>query len=499
MEKIKKEGLLVMALLFVITAIIMIKPLNDLDEVWNYNFAKNISEGNLPYKDFSIIITPLVPIISSVFLNIFGNELLVMRGLAVILCTAIIYIVYKILERLKVNKKLNYTFIIGLICIFLPHFRIDYNFFVLLNILIIMYIELKDGSKDKALLANIKKDIGLGILAGICICSKQTTGLVVALMLLVYKLVYITNIKEFKLFIKKMFFRAIGVAIPLLVLLGYFISNNIMNDFIDYCILGINTFSNSIPYTDLILKSNLIVKILAVIVPVFLVSSIVIYIKKKCKKEELEYNLLTIIPFALASMIVAFPISDEIHFLVGALPSMISLVYGINILARKIKSEKNKKFLKDILRCCNILMSTSGLITACLMLCECIITARNYTQTNHFKYIIQTETMANSIKTVNEYRESQDKKVYILDATSAIYTIPLDQYTKNYDMFVVGNFGKDGEDGIIEDLKTKEDCIILIKNENHERNWQNPEKVREYIIENMEKIGEVDVFDIYEN
>ena len=144
-------------------------------------------------------------------------------------------------------------------------------------------------------------------------------------------------------------------------------------------------------------------------------------------------------------------------------------------------------------------MSTSGLITACLMLCECIITARNYTQTNHFKYIIQTETMANSIKTVNEYRESQDKKVYILDATSAIYTIPLDQYTKNYDMFVVGNFGKDGEDGIIEDLKTKEDCIILIKNENHERNWQNPEKVREYIIENMEKIGEVDVFDIYEN
>ena len=335
MEKIKKEGLLVMALLFVITAIIMIKPLNDLDEVWNYNFAKNISEGNLPYKDFSIIITPLVPIISSVFLNIFGNELLVMRGLAVILCTAIIYIVYKILERLKVNKKLNYTFIIGLICIFLPHFRIDYNFFVLLNILIIMYIELKDGSKDKALLANIKKDIGLGILAGICICSKQTTGLVVALMLLVYKLVYITNIKEFKLFIKKMFFRAIGVAIPLLVLLGYFISNNIMNDFIDYCILGINTFSNSIPYTDLILKSNLIVKILAVIVPVFLVSSIVIYIKKKCKKEELEYNLLTIIPFALASMIVAFPISDEIHFLVGALPSMISLVYGINILARK--------------------------------------------------------------------------------------------------------------------------------------------------------------------
>ena len=36
------------------------------------------------------------------------------------------------------------------------------------------------------------------------------------------------------------------------------------------------------------------------------------------------------------------------------------------------------------------------------------------------------------------------------------------------------------------------------RQDQYSRNWQNPEKVREYIIENIDKIGEIDTFDIYE-
>ena len=39
---------------------------------------------------------------------------------------------------------------------------------------------------------------------------------------------------------------------------------------------------------------------------------------------------------------------------------------------------------------------------------------------------------------------------------------------------------------------------MLIKSEQYSRNWQNPEKVRKYIIKNMNKTGEINVFDIYE-
>ena len=99
---------------------------------------------------------------------------------------------------------------------------------------------------------------------------------------------------------------------------------------------------------------------------------------------------------------------------------------------------------------------------------------------------------------IDEYIKSQDKKVYILDPISALYTIPIDVYNKNYDMFLIGNLGKDGEQGIIEDIKNEEDAIYLVKNEQYLRNWQNPEGVREYVINNLEKTGELLYFDIYQ-
>lgn len=500
MEKVKKEGLIIIALLLVVAAIIMMKPLNDLDEIWNFNFAKNIAEGKLPYKDFNMITTPAVPLISSIFLKIFGSELIVMRILAVILCTAILYMVYKILEYLKVNKHLNFIFLAFLSYIFISHFRIDYNFFVLLNILIIIYIELKDG-RDRNIILNVsKKDIILGILAGICVCSKQTTGLVVTAVVIFNKLLYVADFKEFKLFLKKSIIRMIGVLIPLVSLAIYFLANSLLNDFINYCILGISTFSNSKTYINLFVETNWIIKILCVIVPVFLIVSTIIYLINKYKKKEYNSYLLTVLVYSLASMIVVFPIADDIHFLVGALPSFIGIIYVIyEFIKKKVKNEEQSKFIKSNTKTCSYLIIAVGCIVSGISLFNYLTLAGNYTYFSHYKYIIQEEKLENSIKAVNEYMQNQDKEVYMLDPASATYTIPLDKYTKNYDMLLIGNLGKDGENGIIQDLQNKENCIILIRNDEYERNWQNPEKVREYVIENMNKIGQISVFDIYEN
>ena len=102
------------------------------------------------------------------------------------------------------------------------------------------------------------------------------------------------------------------------------------------------------------------------------------------------------------------------------------------------------------------------------------------------------------VKNIGEYINSSQKKVYILDATASVYMIPIDKYNKDYDMFLKGNLGKDGEEGQIEKLKNEENAIILIMNSKYKRNWQNPEKVRSYIINNKEKTGEIGNFEIYE-
>ena len=444
MKSIKKEWIIVITLLFILASIIITRPLNDLDEIWNYNFARNIAEGKMPYKDFNMIQTPLVPILCSVFLNIFGNELIVMRILAIILCAVILFITYKILQKLKVNKYLSFTFIIFLIYILKDHFRIDYNFFVLLNVLIIIYMELKlisDIKSNEDILIASRKDIFLGILAGICICSKQTTGICVSIVLLGYHILNVRSFEEFKSYLKKAIFRAVGILVPILILAIYFTVNNLWKDFIDYCILGISTFTNYIPYSNLISNSKILIKILSIIIPIFLISTIFRIFINKLRKKEFNKKLLVLVVYAIAQSVVVFPISDDIHFLVGAFPTMIAIVYVISILGQKFKNKKIKIFIKEYLKVFNILAAITCSSLAIMSIYNYVIKAREYNSLEHFNYISQSEEQINGIKEMGKYIQSQNKKVYILDATSAIYTIPINRYTKNYDMLMKGNFG----------------------------------------------------------
>ena len=116
----------------------------------------------------------------------------------------------------------------------------------------------------------------------------------------------------------------------------------------------------------------------------------------------------------------------------------------------------------------------------------------------HFKYLPLDKESISDTKKINEFVLSNDKKVYILDASAVIYMIPINRYNKDFDMFLNGNLGSQGEFGQIEKIKQEKNILILIKNKNYRRNWQNPEKVRDYILNNMNKLGEIGVFDIYE-
>ena len=146
----KKNDLLIVIFIFItIFSIIIVKPISDLDEIWNYNTARVISEGLIPYKDISMITTPLLPMITAVFLKIIANELIVSRIIAAILWTGILYTVYKIFEELfkEKNVALICTALIGILC--RDIYCIDYNVTVLFIALIVLYQELKNiNSQD---------------------------------------------------------------------------------------------------------------------------------------------------------------------------------------------------------------------------------------------------------------------------------------------------------------------------------------------------------------
>ena len=103
-RKILKNKILFIGFMLIASGNAFVQAFSNLDEIWIYNFARCIVDGLLPYRDFSIIITPLFPMISAIFLKIFGNEMVVLRGIEVIEIAAILFMTFKVLKRLNVNK-----------------------------------------------------------------------------------------------------------------------------------------------------------------------------------------------------------------------------------------------------------------------------------------------------------------------------------------------------------------------------------------------------------
>ena len=142
-RKIFENIAIYIAIFMAVSSIILTREIGDLDEIWNYNFANCITKGLVPYRDFNIVITPLLPIIEGIILKILPNELIIMRILAVILASSILFMLYKILQTLKTNKSLNILAVLTIGYLLKNYYCIDYNFFVLFLTLIIIYLEMK--------------------------------------------------------------------------------------------------------------------------------------------------------------------------------------------------------------------------------------------------------------------------------------------------------------------------------------------------------------------
>ena len=106
--------------------------------------------------------------------------------------------------------------------------------------------------------------------------------------------------------------------------------------------------------------------------------------------------------------------------------------------------------------------------------------------------------MIESIKEVDDYILRQEQEVYILDARAGVYMIPINRYNKNYDMFLIGNLGGEGSNGIIEDLQSKENAKLLLLSNEHNLNWQTPLDIIKYVKQNYNKIEKIGSFDVYE-
>ena len=286
----------------------------------------------------------------------------------------------------------------------------------------------------------------------------------------------------------------------------YLLVTNSLIDFINYTILGIKTFSNKIAYTGLLQDDNLEIRILAVLIPAsIMLNAIILLIARILKRENDEFkNILTILIYSVSIIIVMYPISDKIHFLIGSFIALIGLIYQIyllgKILYRKIRLAQKYKVYKITTLLIQVIIFVEIAIYGINNLYNYIKVEKNE-RIAHYKNIEISEGLIERIDEIDAYiseQENNGKKVYILDAEAAIYMIPLNKYNKDYDMFLKGNIGKDGEQGQIEKIQNRNDNeLYLIRNSKLRSNWQTPLNVVNYVRNNLEKIGEISIYEVF--
>ena len=338
------------------------------------------------------------------------------------------------------------------------------------------------------------------------ICTKQSIGATLAIIAVGYKLLFVENKEQFKEYIKSAGTRILGILIPVIFITVYLLVTNSLIDFINYAILGIKTFSNKIAYTGLLQDDNLEIRILAVLIPAsIMLNAIILLIARILKRENNEFkNILTILIYSVSIIIVMYPISDKIHFLIGSFIALIGLIYQIyllgKILYRKIRLAQKYKVYKITTLLIQVSIFVGIAIYGINNLYNYIKVEKNK-RIDHYKNIEISEGLIERIDEIDAYiseQENNGKKVYILDAEAAIYMIPLNKYNKDYDMILKGNIGKDGEQGQIEKIQNRNDKeLYLIRNSKLRSNWQTPLNVVNYVRNNLEKIGEISIYEIF--
>lgn len=490
-----------------ISPIILSRNLSDLDEIWNYNFARNIADGLVPYRDFNMLQTPLLPFIAGLFLKLFGNELIVMRILAILLISSIFFMIYKILRILKVHILYNLSFLFILFILLQNYICIDYNFAILLLTLILIYLELKNFNNSNI---RVSHSFIVGLICGCCILLKQSTGALISFASVIFPIFTFRNKIEWKAYFKFSIIKILGMLIPIILLVIYLICNHALIDFVDYTILGMKTFSNSISYKKLILSSNRGIQLLSIGLPIFiLISSI--YLARKNRKDLYGFYF-----YGLASLIVIYPIADHIHFLIGITPLFILFAYLLfeliifinNLGNRKVTTCKNIKtnllinikiYLYELLKCFIAVGIICYIVTSCFLLNKYFNNSEKEHNIYHYKNIPISEQLKNKIMEIDYYILNENNKIYILDSEAAIYMISLNKYNKNFDMFLKGNLGSQGELGQIKKINQLESGTkLFIKNNQYSLNWQTPLEVISYVRNNFNKIDEVSIFDVYE-
>ena len=478
---LKKRGNLIAIIIIILSIIGISLNVNIIvsDELWNFQNIYKMYNGFELYKDANVIITPLFFYIGNLFFYIFGANFLSFRLYNIIIDIILFFSTYVLCKKLKIPKAVS--LIIVLIFIVIDKYNIiltmaNYNILALAFYVIGVICFLKEK-------LTVKDFILQGIITFFIIFTKQNIGIF-------YLVAIITLIFLEKVTIKKKIINIIALLAPVsilgIVVAMFFYYFGILNDFINYTVLGIVEFGQK--NVDMHLPFFICV-ILVNALNIFIIK--VMY-KKRILKDKEYKKAIKLMIFSIFSSFFMFPIVNRAHFVYGMYLSLILLMYIINYISLNIFKYKYLKIIKYI-----------TFIFVCITISSSLLSYMNWKENKitdedspYYGGVMQEE-LDKKIRNISEYIKNSDKKVIVLSADAALYMINLKESNGKMDLPFKGNLGHSGEKGLIEELSKLQDIEILIKKEEKEIQWQESKQVRKFIINTYQYQGEIEDYMIY--
>ncbi len=425
---------------------LFISPVN-FDEIWSYGFAYSIGKGYLPYKDFNMVITPFYPFFMSLFLKIFSSNILTVDIVFSLLLTFCSFLLFRMF------KEKAYLIILFF---FFPHnFSYpNYNTFMFILLIIILYIE----NKEKNIFKKIDNDYLIGFLIGICILTKQNIGLFLIL----------PSICFFHKNKGKLSKRFLGLSIPLIIFLIYLIISKTFFYFIDLCFLGLFDFTGNNNGLDFYFLISLILIII----------TIIFIIKEKDKRKVLTYS------YVLAFYSILIPIFDFGHFFEAFRAFIIILIL------------KNKRIFFNYKIVVLLIIFLMGLFTF-----QTNINGGKFIFPNKlkdFNYRLIDEQSLEFIEEINNFiNENASQEIIIFTPNAFFFKINNDLKIDKLDVINKGNWGINGSKKILETLRKKKNCLVIIAKGELDKSSQMDKKALNYVINKGKHVKTIRIYDIY--
>ena len=474
----------VLMLLMILLATISVTfhyPFRPYDLIWNFGNMYKLFLGYKIYEEVAIIITPLCFYIGELFFKLFGANYLVYNIYNLLIEIAFYTCFFAILKKVIKNIKIR-DLILGILMFSFggalgtngPNYIPLSAIFIMLLVITNLYMK---NSKWRRVVN--------GILAALAFLSYQKAGAAAVLTIIIYE---VFNKEETKKSTK--FLNLCISGISMIVCVGayivYLLLNNNLQSFLDIAILGIGDFTANYAIEKAAALRIILIGIITIAMFIILI---------RYKKNN-DYSIL-LFGANISSILYVYPIINEYHSCIWILFLVLFIINGINMIFDGFELTTLKQ---NFLVLGTIVLLAIGGIAVGTTYFISFPYAKIGKDNIYFGSTI-TEAEIKEIEEVDQYidnKKTEYDRVIVFSSYAMLYDNTFKENNKFFDLPNRGNFGKNGEQTLIDEINNMKNTLILVQDENSKYElYQFPKNVRKYIEDNYERIDKLQNYDIY--